>query len=236
MTNLFISLVLTTYSRFDTFLKHNLEHYLQNPYIHEIIIYDDCSDDYEKIKNIFHKEIALGKIKVYQQKVNRGPLRNKIDAIQKASCDWICLMDSDNFCNIDYFDALENYWNTYEKNIHTIYMPQKALPNFDFTYYTTPVTKDNWNQLHLEYAIMLNSGNYVFHKDIIPYILPIEKDDSIKGYVEVKYMNRIWVRDGNITIQVIPNMYYHHTVHSDSFWIKNSDKMMQFYETFNWDI
>ena len=56
-----IALVIPTYNRYDTFLENNLKYYIQIPYFKEIIIYDDCSEDFDKIlknfknyKKIFH--------------------------------------------------------------------------------------------------------------------------------------------------------------------------------------
>jgi len=227
-----ISLVITTYHRFDTFLKGYLHRYLKNPYIHEIIIYDDHSSDYEKIRTEFNHE----KIKVFQQPKNVGALRNKLTAIAQASHPWICLMDSDNFCDIDYFDALHNYWQANGANPKTIYMPEQAMPNFNFKANTVPVNRHTWNQYHRPYDVMVNTGNYVFHKDLVPYVLPIQDDDTIKGYTEVKYMNYIWIRDADATIKVVPNMRYQHVVHNGSLWMSTAQQCMDFNANFNWTI
>jgi glycosyltransferase involved in cell wall biosynthesis len=230
------SLVLTTYYRFESFLKNNVNRYLENPYIREIIIYDDCSDDFEKINHEFKTQIECGKIKVFRQEKNRGALRNKIMALEKANEEWICLMDSDNYCNISYFEKLERYWNQHGFNKHMIYAPEGALPVFQFSNLTIPVNQKTWNKLHQTYGIMLNAGNYVLHKSMVPYMLPILDDLTIEGFVEVKYMNYRWVRDANATIQVIPGMTYEHTVHNGSLYMRDADKHAHFDKTFNWTI
>lgn len=230
------SLVLTTFNRYETFLKDNVYRYLENPYIREIIIYDDCSDDFDKINHEFEKYITSGKLKVFRQEKNIGALRNKIMALEKASEEWICLMDSDNYCSISYFESLENYWNQRGLNKNTIYTPSGALPVFNFSNLTTPVNRTSWNDLHRSYGVMLNAGNYVLHKEMVPYMLPILNDSSIKGFVEVKYMNYVWIRDANACIQVVPGMTYNHTVHDGSLWMRDANEHMNFDNTFNWTI
>lgn len=233
-----ISLVITTYNRYDTFLKNNLLKYLENPYIKEIIIYDDCSDDYNKIKYEFINFIHNNKIKLYQQKQNIGALRNKIMALQMANEEWICLMDSDNYCGISYFEALEKYWNIYGSKPSTIYVPEKALPNFIYTDCTTAINRDTWNNLlkNTNYDTLLNTGNYVLHRSLVPFLTPVFHDTNIKGFTEVKYMNYIFVRDADAIIQVVPNMTYEHVVHNGSFYMQYSDQHSHFNGTFNWII
>lgn len=225
-----ISLVITTYNRFDTFLYKNLSYYLENPYIKEIVIYDDCSDDYYKILKYFQNE----KIKLYKQDQNVGALKNKINACQKATNDWICLMDSDNFCNITYFEALQNYWNINGTNINTIYQPEKGFPAQDFSKYIgTPLSCENWNNNTDE--CLVNNGNYVFHKSIVKYVEPI-LNQSINTYaIDVKYMNYYWIKNG-ISIVIVPKMYYDHTIHPGSLYITTCKISDKFNSEFNWKI
>jgi len=231
-----ISLVITTYHRYETFLKTSLRRYLDNPYIREIIIYDDHSSDYDKIREDFKDE----KIKLFQQPVNKGAFRNKLAAIAQATCPWICLMDSDNICDVDYFKALYHYWHQYGANLKTLYMPDYAMPQFNFTTITIPINRQNWNQYHRTYDVMLNAGNYVFHNTLVPFVLPIEHDpnlqECIHGFTEVKYMNYIWIRDADATIQVVPNMRYQHAVHTGSLWMNTAQQCMDFNANFNWTL
>jgi len=44
-----ITLGIPTLNRFDSFLKNNLEKYLQNKLIDEIVIVDENGQDYEKM-------------------------------------------------------------------------------------------------------------------------------------------------------------------------------------------
>ena len=100
-----ISLCITTMDRYDSFLSDNLPKYISNPYINEIIINDENGNDFEMIKKNFSNE----KLKVYKNESILGPFLNKIDVLKKAKNKWICLMDSDNFADIEYFRVVTEF-------------------------------------------------------------------------------------------------------------------------------
>ena len=229
-----ISLVITTYNRFDTFLKNTLLYYLKNPYFNEIVIYDDSSDDYIKISDSFKNEINSGKIKLYTQVKNMGALKNKICACLKASNEWICLMDSDNLCNVDYCNALSAFWNAGNYDTKYIYQPERALPAQDFSKYIgMSIDKSNWNSINDE--CLLNNGNYVFHKSILQYVVPILNETIETHAIDVKYMNYYWIKNG-VSLVVVPNMIYHHTIHQGSFYVNTHTDSDIFNKNFDWNI
>ena len=222
------SLVITTYNRFDTFLKENIIKYLENPYISEIIISDDCSNDYEKLINYFFND---PKIKIIKQPKNIGALRNKISACTYATNNWICLMDSDNFADINYFEALITCWNSHEPNETIIYCASKALPTFDFTQYNNEILdKNNFNTMN---ECLLNDGNHVFHKNILVYLLPILDNDINPYAVDVKFMIYNWFKN-DVKIKVVPDMTYYHAMHNESLYIQNASNSINFDKTFHW--
>lgn len=221
------SLVITTYNRYDTFLKINIPKYLQNPYINEIIISDDCSEDYDKLITNFNDP----KIKIFKQSKNLGALCNKITACTYASSEWICLMDSDNFADIDYFEALLAYWEIHGKTIDLIYSPSKALPSFDISDIINKVyTKHDFHTIN---AWLINLGNHVFNKNIVQYVLPILDTDVNPYALDVKYMIYNWLKN-DVKITVIKNMYYSHSLHNESLWCQNSGNSEVFDKSFNW--
>jgi glycosyltransferase involved in cell wall biosynthesis len=225
---MYFSLVITTYNRFDTFLKENIIKYLENPYISEIIISDDCSDDYDKLINYFDNS----KIKIIKQEKNIGALRNKISACTYATNNWICLMDSDNFADINYFEALINYWKSIEPNETIIYCPSKAMPSFDFTeYINTYVDKNNFNNTN---ECLLNDGNHVFHKNILNHLLPILENDINPYAVDVKFMVYNWLKN-DIKMTIIQDMIYYHAMHNESLYIQNASNSINFDKTYNWN-
>ena len=95
------SLCIPTMNRFDKFLVHFLPKYIENTYIDEIIITDENGNDIKKIREMFPNNT---KLKLFTNKQLLGPFLNKLEACKKAENEWIVLMDSDNFADIDYFE------------------------------------------------------------------------------------------------------------------------------------
>lgn len=96
-----------------------------SPYIDDITIVDDGSDDFEELSLII---AAKPKVYLYHNQNNRGVFGNKIEAIAHAKNDWVVTCDSDNFMDKEYLArvALEN------KNWQTWYLPSFARPKFDY--------------------------------------------------------------------------------------------------------
>jgi glycosyltransferase involved in cell wall biosynthesis len=222
------SLVITTYNRFDKFLHKYINGYLNNKYISEIVISDDFSDDYAKL---MAKYSSNPKVKIVQQPRNLGALRNKISACTHATKEWICLMDSDNYCNSSYFDGLVKYWMANPSDKTVVYSPVKAHPRFNFSEYIgTVINQKNWNTID---QCLTNLGNNVFHKSIVDHLLPI-LSETIEVYgVDVKYMNYKLFNKG-ISIIVVQGMEYDHCIHQDSLYSKTLHESGKFNTSFDW--
>jgi glycosyltransferase involved in cell wall biosynthesis len=228
MDNLKISLALTTYNRFDTFLQKNVDKYLNNPYISEIVITDDCSDDYDKLVKKYGN---IEKIKLFRNDVNMDCYRNKIITANNTTGDWICLMDSDNFCDLDYFEALFEFWNIHGKDENMVYLPSKLKPAFDFTRNNNLIIdKSNWNNYVMTECCMLNACNFVFHKSILKY----QDDTSFDpAGIDSKFINLKWIQNG-VKLAIVPNMEYEHALHDNSHYNMNVRKTEKIKETIHW--
>jgi hypothetical protein len=222
------SLCIPTMNRWN-FLNNNIPLYLKNNFIKEIIIFDETGEDYEKIKINYSNE----KIKVYKNEKRLGPFLNKLECMKRATCDWICLMDSDNFANISYFDSFMKYVNGMPSN-DIIYCPSCALPNFNFTSLQDRlITKKNIkhilnsNKKEL-LEITFNTGNYILNKKNINIINTFLINDEVNQLskicfpCDVIYMNYLLLMNGQ-TFIVVPNMYYEHVVHDESIYLKTCD-------------
>lgn len=227
-----ISLVITTYNRFDTFLSSQLDKYLENKYIDEIIVSDDCSDDYDKLIQ-YKNTKSSDKLKIYRQPQNLKALKNKITACTYATKEWICLMDSDNFCNESYFETLFNDWNTNGIDINTIYSPSKGLPSFNHSKYIGIYDKNNWNQLYNPGTQIINVGNNIFHNYIVKYLTPCLNEDIEPYAVDALYILYISIKNG-VKFKVLDGMYYYHPVHDGSYYLKTADEATKFQNSFNW--
>ena len=76
----------------------------------DLIDREQAYEHYDKLKQNYSNYINCGKIKIYKQEHNVGALKNKIFACTKATNEWICLMDSDNYCDEIYIEALYDFW------------------------------------------------------------------------------------------------------------------------------
>lgn len=211
------SLCIPTMDRWD-FLKESLPKYLTNPFVKEIILVDENAADYEQIRRAYPNE---PKIRVYHNEYRLGPFLNKLECMKRATCDWIVLLDSDNFADLSYFDALMNVFD--ETNPHRIYMPCKAVPNFDYsafagmnlTFKTIGSLIREQKDLHL--TACFNTGNYVLSKLAFQTLLQYTKDElsATSFCCDVIYANTLLLSNG-FDFLVVPNQEYTHVVHQGS--------------------
>lgn len=230
-----ISLCIPTYNRFDSFLVNNIPKYLSNPYIDEIVISDEDGNDIEKIKNAFPNE---PKLKLFQNSSCLGPFLNKDAAVSHAANEWVCLMDSDNFAPISYFEAWVNYINVNGIDKKNVYLPIRTIPQlnhrgFDYTEFQGIILeKTNVKNYNIQdMNCMLNTGNYIFHCDnfletrnIIPEL------HSKLDVQDVFFKNALLLINGS-KLFVVPNMMYDHIVHDGSFFTNNVSNFENAYNT-----
>ena len=165
------SLCITTLNRFD-FLKKNIPRYLENGFISEIIISDESSsNDFKLLQEYFPDN--NNKLKLVKNETVLGPFLNKIRCCKEASNEWIVLMDSDNFADIDnYFKIAEKYITSSSHNINekTILSPSMASPNFDYKFLANIIlTKNNIRNYYNNpmFNCFINTGNYIINKNLI---------------------------------------------------------------------
>jgi glycosyltransferase involved in cell wall biosynthesis len=211
-----ISLAISTYNRFQ-FLQEFLVGFTDTPNIDEIIINDDCSADYEQLKQLDFP----GKVKIYQNSTNLGALRNKIQAVSLCTNEWVILLDSDNTIGPGFIGKLMEIGNGYGFSKKTIYCPEKAWPNYVFTKFKNLlITKRNVLKYidDLDFQILLNTGNYFFNRDkYLEIAQRIEPDYNPYG-CDVIYFNHLWLLEG-YTMYVLENLEYEHRVHDESFYL-----------------
>lgn len=221
------SLCITTINRFDNFLKKNIPKYLENDLISEIIISDEApSDDFKLLQQHFPDK---SKLKLLKNETVLGPFLNKIRCCKEASNEWIVLIDSDNFADIDdYFKIAEKYiTSSHNINEKTIISPFIASPNFDYKFLANIIlTKNNIRNYYNNpmFNCFINTGNYIINKNLIDNV-DFEKDMSLiekSSACDVKLMNTLFLEQfENFNIHVVENMKYNHVVHDESVYLKN---------------
>ena len=223
------SLCIPTMDRYDKFLSKNLPKYMNNPFIDEIIISDENGNDIKKIKN---KIRNLDKFKFNINNKKLGAFYNKIKCCKLAKNDWIALIDSDNFADIDYFIVANNFLNN-NNNIksNSILAPSFAKPNFDYRHFSGMCFKKgnfkNIPNCKTKSSIVMNTGNYILNKYLINKLKIEEKNEKItQTPADVLLFNTILFEQLDLEMYIVPNLYYNHIVHNGSFWI-NENKHYQ---------
>lgn len=237
------SLCIPTMDRFHTFLARYLPLYLQNELISEIIISDENGNDYELIQKHFS---SYEKIKCFKNESRLGPFLNKLNACAKASNEWIVLIDSDNFADIEYFKIVKKYIQERigvdEKNI--ILAPAKALPNFNYSHLSGMIFKKGRFQENktIEKRIinnnfsgsetLMNTGNYVLNKHLINNLNIASEKQNIpfSSACDVIYLNTLFFEQLDLNMHIVPNLEYSHVVHDGSIFIQTHNSFRQFNE------
>jgi len=221
-----LSLCIPTMNRWD-FLRVNIPQYLSNPYISEIVISDENGHDAEKIRATFNDP----KIRVSINTTRLGPFLNKNKVVSLASNEFVCLIDSDNFAPLSYFEAWDKWLKGAEPNENTIYSPYRTIPQVNhegFIYKELVgvyITKNNckyyWKAIPMA-NILYNTGNYIVSKKMY---LTTETDPHLKHLEaqrspDVMFKNYLMWFNNNMQMVVVPDMDYHHIVHNGSYFMQ----------------
>jgi hypothetical protein len=226
----YFSLALTTYNRATQLIPY-IEKYCEYEYVNEILISDDCSDDYELLK----KQNFSSKVKLYKNDINLMAYKNKLKVLSYVKNNWTLLIDSDNFFDINYIDVLHHEQSSVGLDDNIIYCPVAALPRF--TYYDIEniiIDKEFWNKNHYNQGVFFNTGNMCLSKKAISMLISNYEIDLIKNpFVECKYMNYLFLKYG-FKLKPLKGMTYQHGLGNDSFYMSHRENHMKFDSTFNW--
>lgn len=228
------TLCIPTMNRFDKYLSKNLQKYLDNQYINEIIITDENGNDIKKIKDKFNNY----KLKLFINEKRLGPFLNKLKALHLANNKWIALIDSDNFADIDYFRIAKQFIDTKKPNENTILSPCYASDTFRWEHLSEinqPFNKLTSKQFYKiekdkkttgKISHLMNLGNYILNKKLANE-LNIDKDINIikNSYsFDVVLMNTLFFEQFNINFWIINDMKYQHITSEDSIYLEMQNK------------
>lgn len=234
-----ISLCIPTMNRYDKFLSKSIPDYLTNEHITEIVICDETGEDYESILSNF----SHPKLKVFKNDHQLGCFKNKMNVASKATSKYICIFDSDNFADENYFIAFKNFIKSSDKPDNTIFLPSFARPNFNYkwlcnNYVTKENVKDIWfyfknkNLPGAGMETVLNTMNCIISKaffdkynilDDEPWCNECYAYDSI--YFCLYYLFIL-----NASLIVVPDMEYDHRVHDGSHYTEKAGISGRFYD------
>jgi hypothetical protein len=217
-----ISLCIPTMNRFDSFLRTYLQSYLQylkEGIIDEIVICDETGDDYQKILDTYGTVVNF---RVFKNDSILGVFKNKLKVASLASSNYIALIDSDNFCDANYFNTVKKYISEkeYMFSSSVILAPSFAKPNFSYKQFENAiVTKSNFKDFYYagNFETLLNTGNFVLNKKIVDNIRYDESVMFVITAADVLYFNLLaYLQFEDIQLHVVENLEYDHVVHGGS--------------------
>ena len=235
-----LSLCIPTMNRW-SFLEINLPKYLQNHYIGEIVITDETGEDFDIIMNVYKDE---PKIKIFKNNERLGGFLNKLECMKHASYDWICLIDSDNYADLSYFNEFFSYVFDEEHKLeqNMIYCPSFAKPNFSYkclqNILINKLSLKSILNSEIKYQLKgsLNTGNYILNRSSVNVIQNMLIHDEEANYLskfffpsDTFYMNYLLLKN-DYTFVVIPKMEYEHVVHENSFYQTHAIQYQQVME------
>jgi glycosyltransferase involved in cell wall biosynthesis len=204
-----ISLCITTYNRYESTIK-SFEKVIDNPYISEIIISDDHSED-SSYYNLTHRFSRNKKVKLFRNEKNIGCYLNKRKSVELASCRWVIIFDSDNEMDENYIDALrKQLWLP-----NMILQPSYGKPVFDFREFEKEmISRFNVAEFmdRKMFSTMLNAHNFFINRGEYLRVF----DDSIEPWTsDSEWFMLKWLEAGNL-IYVTPGLEYIHNIHDHS--------------------
>jgi glycosyltransferase involved in cell wall biosynthesis len=220
-----LTLCIPTYRRW-AFIQKNLPKYLENPYIHEIVICDETGEDVREIQRAFENH---PKLKCFVNEKKLGPFLNKRKAVSHASNPWICLMDSDNFAPLSYFEAWAAFVQKEGIESKVIYSPSRTLPQdnhpgFDYRHFIgKEITLDNCKENYAaeKGECLFNTGNYILCKSLYKECTNEQLTIASRVVEDVLFQNYLFFSNANAVLRCVPDMEYNHIVHQGSFYTNN---------------
>ena len=213
-----ITIAIPTYERYDIFLSDTIDDIVKNyPIINRVIIIDDDSSDYEKLKT--RKQMGdWEKVEIYKNEKNLGCYLNKLKCLTLLGEDeWCILFDSDNMLRPEYTDTIlkENSENGLDKN--TAYLPDAALPRFKYNHLSGLLvdTPEMFNEKFDLIDPAWNTCNFLIHSDSAKKILEMKKekfDDILPYNKDALFINFLLALSG-CNIKFLEGMQYEHRIH-----------------------
>jgi hypothetical protein len=208
-----------------------IKYSLDNDFVSEIIVNDDCSTKYEWDNlNDIVSNLNKSKIKLFQNSTNVGAFRNKYLTISKCSNSWIYLLDSDNHPFENTYKLIENISND---NPLIVYSPQhlyckndhignyEVISNYNFKYDIIGIeeSKDMILNQTKWFDWFFNSGNYIVNKDTYLEALrsPYEDESTTLLHADTAASFYFLLKHG-VKFKVIQKLSHHHRLREDSTW------------------
>jgi len=234
-----ISLAFTTWKSADWIKQQlNRDYFnLSGGLIDEIIILDDCSEDYDTLK-----EYETYNIKIFRNEIQLSPLLSRKNLVSKCKNDWILLMDSDNFLvkessnGANCFDIIRSL----PLSKDTIYCPgftnHFGYKNLCNKILDLDFIKEHFNDQSYYLKIFLNTGNFLVPRDNYVSVCELIDEKYLYYTVDVIYFSYLWLSQHKF-LHCVGDYEYQHTIRSDGFTNTHGglsvDKLNEVYNMYN---
>jgi len=224
-----LTVAIPTMDRWHSFLKEQINIYLEHPLIDCVIVCDENGNDINGICEAGLDENP--KLRLYQNEKILGVYGNKRQCILKAPTDFVAVLDSDNYFSPEYFvslhkcierDGPKSLTNIYCAGINErLFIETGVTENRTAQFNGMQVTYDNWNKTITMpgWKFLLNDGNAVWPKDIIKHFSDIPEEEVV-GTDSIFFARQAIQAGYSMCIE--PKLHYIHTVHPGSHWLQNA--------------
>ena len=234
-------MAIPTMRRWSSFLEKSIPQYLDYDLVSHVVVCDETGEDIEAIKKSNYANHP--KLHLYSNEKRLGAYLNKRQCIEKAPSEWIAVLDSDNIFSEDFFEKAYETLKKEEWNPSLVLASADNVRLFIQTgkeekrtthFSGLRITKKNWYQvLHMpDWNFLLNDGNYIVNKAVHRHLNPnftLEQVQAADAILAAKQM----VANG-CTYYIVPGLWYIHTVHDDSEWLKTEKESTYLLATTSW--
>ncbi len=171
----YISVGIPTFNS-SKYLTSCIKSVIKKKSVNEIIISDDCSNEFEieKIKNIIKKFKNQKNIKLLKNNTNLGAYENKLNLIKNSKNEYIYVLDSDNLAGKNFDKIITELLNSGDLSEEYLIQPNTMYqfwkyPNFAKLFskfdkkYIVKFYKNNKtiDSSYVKKSLLLNSGDYI---------------------------------------------------------------------------
>jgi glycosyltransferase involved in cell wall biosynthesis len=226
-----LSVAIPTMNRWH-YLKDSLPKYIDNPHIDEIVICDENGFDALQIRQHYSN---CKKLKIFINSTPLGAGANKVLAVSKATNDWVALLDSDNFADIDYFTTWRKYIEEHGLDKSMVYAPsichtKEGHADFDYSKHAgKAVTKETLKERCRDgvWEMILNTGNFIINKQ--NYLLAVPTHPAVQDLLTRNSCLEALLKAGALVAHgmkyfVVPDMKWYHGINRESVYAQNNSR------------
>lgn len=231
-----ISLAITTYDR-SGFVIESFINVLNNPFINEIVIVDDCSDIsiYNNLKTIIDN-LNNPKIKLYRNETNLDVFLNKRRSVELCTNDWVIQFDSDNILGEDYINIIRGLGRLEEdmlycpETLYDIYNTKVQWTYSEFNHLIFDKSNIRTYVRDVNFETNMNTGNNFFNRNTF---LEATKESNIDEPIadisagDGMYIYYLWILAGN-RAKVVKGLRYIHRLHAGSNYLNHIEQGQAF--------